>query len=114
MESFNGRLRDECLNVTQFRSVDDAREQIERWRIDYNAYRPHSSPGNLTPSEFAKQRQANRDLGGGKKSNRGLPTNGTNVVGEARAADQGSLLYDWLFPRPQVLNGRCASIDAHY
>jgi hypothetical protein len=36
IESFNGRLRDECLNVTQFLSLDDAREQIERWRIDYN------------------------------------------------------------------------------
>jgi transposase InsO family protein len=60
IESFNGRLRDECLNVTQFLSLDDAREQIERWRIDYNAHRPHSSLGNLTPSEFAKQRQVNR------------------------------------------------------
>jgi putative transposase len=60
IESFNGRLRDECLNVTQFLSLDDAREQIERWRVDYNAHRPHSSLGNLTPSEFAKQRQANR------------------------------------------------------
>lgn len=60
IESFNGRLRDECLNVTQFLSIDDAREQIERWRIDYNAHRPHSSLGNLTPSEFAEQRQVNR------------------------------------------------------
>lgn len=60
IESFNGRLRDECLNVTQFLSLEHAREQIERWRIDYNAHRPHSSLGNLTPSEFAKQRQANR------------------------------------------------------
>lgn len=57
IESFNGRLRDECLNVNQFLSLDDAREQIERWRLDYNANRPHSSLGNLTPSEFALQRQ---------------------------------------------------------
>jgi hypothetical protein len=34
--SFNGRLRDECLNINQFTSLDDAREQIERWRVDYN------------------------------------------------------------------------------
>jgi len=60
IEPFNGRLRDECLNVNQFMSLDDAREQIERWRIDYNAHRPHSSLGNLTPSEFAMGRQGNR------------------------------------------------------
>jgi putative transposase len=62
IESFNGRLRDECLNVNQFMSLDAAREQIERWRIDYNAHRPHSSLGNLTPSEFAIRRQGNRAL----------------------------------------------------
>jgi putative transposase len=48
------------LNVIQFLSLADAREQIERWRFDYNAHRPHSSLGNLTPSEFAKQRPINR------------------------------------------------------
>ena len=51
IESFNGRLRDECLNVSQFTSLDAARQQIERWRMDYNAQRPHSSLGNLTPGE---------------------------------------------------------------
>jgi len=60
IESFNGRLRDECLNVNQFISLEDAREQIEHWRIDYNAHRPHSSLGNLTPNEFAARCQANR------------------------------------------------------
>lgn len=63
IESFNGRLRDECLNVNQFMSLDDAREQIERWRVDYNAHRPHSSLGNLTPSEFARSRQGKRASG---------------------------------------------------
>jgi putative transposase len=63
IESFNGRLRDECLNVNQFMSIDDAREQIERWRLDYNAHRPHSSLGNLTPSEFARSRQSQRTSG---------------------------------------------------
>jgi len=62
IESFNGRLRDECLNVNQFISLDDAREQIERWRVDYNAHRPHSSLGNLTPGEFAMRSRANRTL----------------------------------------------------
>ena len=60
IESFNGRLRDECLNVNQFTSLEDAREQIEHWRIDYNAHRPHSSLGNLTPNEFVARCQANR------------------------------------------------------
>lgn len=55
IESFNGRLRDECLNVNQFESIADARQRIEAWREDYNHHRPHSSLGNLTPIEFAKQ-----------------------------------------------------------
>jgi len=56
----HGRLRDECLNVTQFLSIEDACDKIEAWRIDYNAHRPHSSLGNLTPIEFAKKRQEQR------------------------------------------------------
>jgi putative transposase len=60
IEAFNGRLRDECLNVHQFTSIDDAREKIEAWRVDYNARRPHSSLGHLTPNEFIAQRQAMR------------------------------------------------------
>lgn len=60
IESFNGRLRDECLNVQQFFSLADARAKIEAWRIDYNQRRPHGSLGYLTPTEFAVQRQAQR------------------------------------------------------
>ena len=60
VEAFNGRLRDECLNVHQFTSMEDAREKIEAWRVDYNARRPHSSLGHLTPNEFVAQRQAER------------------------------------------------------
>jgi putative transposase len=60
IEAFNGRLRDECLNVHQFTSIDDARTKIEAWRIDDNARRPHSSLGHLTPNEFVAQRQAER------------------------------------------------------
>ena len=63
IESFNGRLRDECLNVHQFLSLDDAREQIERWRLDYNAHRRHSSLGNLTASEFAMRGQSKQISG---------------------------------------------------
>ena len=60
IESFNGRLRDECLNVKQFASVADARKKIEAWRLDYNHHRPHSSLGHLTPMEFISRRQETR------------------------------------------------------
>lgn len=53
MESFNGKLRDECLNEHVFSSLAQARRIIEAWRIDYNSVRPHSSLGYLTPAEFA-------------------------------------------------------------
>ena len=51
MESFNGRFRDECLNSHWFTSLEDARQTIEAWRIDYNQERPHSSLGYRTPEE---------------------------------------------------------------
>ena len=56
IESFNGKLRDECLNENWFTNLQDAREKIEHWRSDYNEVRPHSSLGNLPPMEFAKRR----------------------------------------------------------
>jgi len=59
IESFNGRLRDKCLNVHQFRSLEAARAIIEAWRLDDNQHRPHSSLGHLTPNEFLRQRQGN-------------------------------------------------------
>lgn len=55
IESFNGRLRDECLNVNWFLSLEHARELIGRWQDDYNAIRPHSSLGQLTPAAFLVQ-----------------------------------------------------------
>jgi len=48
IESFNGRLRQECLNQNWFLSVADARETIENWRQDYNEYRPHRSLSQQT------------------------------------------------------------------
>jgi putative transposase len=55
IESFNGRLRDELLNSWRFDSLLEARVIIEDWRCDYNANRPHSAHGELTPTEFALQ-----------------------------------------------------------
>jgi putative transposase len=54
VESFNGRCRDECLNEQLFVTIDEARVNLDHWRIDYNGTRPHSSLGNLTPEEFAQ------------------------------------------------------------
>lgn len=55
IESFNGSLRDECLNTNWFMSVIDAQEKLERWRNDYNEFRPHSSLAYLTPVEYARK-----------------------------------------------------------
>lgn len=52
IESFNGSFRDECLNAHWFLSLEDAREKIEAWRIEYNTSRPHSNLGDLTPEMF--------------------------------------------------------------
>ena len=53
IESFNGRLRDECLNANWFLSLADARGKIEAWRRQYNESRPHTALGWRTPQEFA-------------------------------------------------------------
>jgi putative transposase len=57
VESFNGKFRDECLNDNVFTSIAEAREIIERWRVDYNECRPHRSLGQMTPSAFAIDQQ---------------------------------------------------------
>jgi putative transposase len=56
-ESFNGRFRDECLSLEWFRSRAEAAPLIEGWRNHYNAIRPHSSLGYLTPWEFKKKQE---------------------------------------------------------
>jgi putative transposase len=53
IESFNGRVRQECLNQHWFLSLADAVEKIEEWRVDYNTVRPHRSLGDRTPTESA-------------------------------------------------------------
>ena len=60
-ESFNGRLRDECLSLEWFRSRAEAKVVIETWRRHYNAVRPHSSLAYLTPMEFKQQHQPHPD-----------------------------------------------------
>jgi len=53
IESFNGKFRDECLNREIFTTAREAQEVVERWRREYNEFRPHSSLGYMTPSEFS-------------------------------------------------------------
>ena len=53
IESFNGKLRDECLSQYHFATLAEARDRIEQWRQEYNTERPHSSLGNSTPAEYA-------------------------------------------------------------
>ena len=55
VESFNGRLRDECLNETLFSSLSHARAVLTAWKHDYNHHRPHSAHDGATPVEFAEK-----------------------------------------------------------
>ena len=59
IESFNGSLRDECLNVHWFDDLTDAQEKLQAWRREYNEIRPHRSLDELSPLEF-KARWAER------------------------------------------------------
>lgn len=52
VESFNGRVRDELLNIEEFGSLLEAQVVVEAWRIEYNTYRPHGALGGLTPTEL--------------------------------------------------------------
>lgn len=60
VESFKGRLRDECLNEHIFGNLAEAREIIENWRIDYNTQRPHTSLGGMAPAVYANLNRSTR------------------------------------------------------
>lgn len=64
IESFNGKLRDECLNTHLFFSIADAQEKLEKWREEYNHDRPHSALAGLPPAAFARTlcQQENRTI----------------------------------------------------
>ena len=64
VESFNGSLRDECLNVNWFESLDEAKAIIEAWRVEYNESRPHTALAGQVPGEFARRL---KDLGDPKR-----------------------------------------------
>jgi len=73
IESFNGRFRDECLNVHWFENLQDARRKIGLWKIDYNEIRPHSSLGNQTPAMFRQTREESGEFQRSKEENSGSP-----------------------------------------
>ena len=102
IESFNGKLRDECLNTSWFSSLFDARRKIAAWKNDYNETRPHSSLGYRTPAEFAKVAAASPSLplltapGSGSQGNpsgalcaalTSPPTPRPDILEEGEAAD---------------------------
>jgi putative transposase len=91
IESFNGKMRDECLNEHWFLSLGEARETMEAWRRDYNEVRPHSSLGNRTPQEFTGAGAAlpPPSRPGEKNKSQKLPWNSH---------------YDWYRKRGQVTN----------
>ena len=80
IESCNGRLRDECLNVHQFVTFAEAQHILETWRLDYNQCRPLSSLGHLTPKEFLGPRQAEQIDEEFVSSSEELSRYGANVI----------------------------------
>ncbi|MDJ5228952.1 IS3 family transposase [Salmonella enterica] len=62
IESFNGSLRDECLNIHWFLSLEDAQEKPDNWRREYNHERMHSSLNDMTPAEFIRSLRKDEDL----------------------------------------------------
>ena len=88
-ESFNGRLRDECLNANWFATMADARQKIEAWRQDYNEQRPHSSLNYQTPRKFAATAESRREQGFldgwvGKGDSYAIPLPHTPIPAEQR------------------------------
>ena len=61
IESFNGSFRDGCLNVNRLMSLEDAKQEIEVWREEYNSFRPHSSLDGLTPNQVHDASQKHAD-----------------------------------------------------
>jgi len=62
VESFNGRMRDECLNEHMFDKLRHARNRIAEWRIDFNHHRPKTSLAGMTPAEYANRSKADQNL----------------------------------------------------
>lgn len=68
VESFNGKVRDECLKPNLFAELDDASTTIEAWRVDYNLHRPHSALRNIPPQAVLDRYHAGPTWSGGLRS----------------------------------------------
>jgi len=106
IESFNGKLRDECLNVSWFQNLFDARRKIAAWKTEYNEARPHSSLEYRTPAEFGRiaapspSEACLNATGGSPQGNpagalraalAAAPTPRTDILNEGEAANCSSL-----------------------
>ena len=98
VESFNGKLRDECLNTHWFTSLRQARNIIESWRTDYNEARPHSALRYATPNEFASRSSAPFAV-----------EILTNTTANPRKGNPGGLASLGLDPAPPSCEGRLTS-----
>jgi putative transposase len=99
VESFNGRLRQECLNEHWFMSLADAQAKIEAWRRAYNESRPHGALDWLTPAEFALRSGASARYGASKAGTPNFPA--VRDLGQG----QRSHSLDWALVR--VLSTQC-------
>ena len=101
IESFNGKLRDECLRISWFYNLWDARRKIQLWREEYNQRRPHSSLGYRTPAEFAK---ISAGEGCGKDANRKTQTPSFPICLEIPQKTRDSH-----FPTTSTASGVCST-----
>ena len=92
IESFNGRLRDELLNETLFGSLAHARAALAEWRLDYNTVRPHSSLGNLPPTDYATISSSASQRGGPLRAIGGFAPHPVAASSLAGSNDQPTLL----------------------
>ena len=88
VESFNGRLRDECLNEHVFTTLAEARRIVEAWRIDYNTIRPHGRLGRLPPAVFGATRRAQEQRDGTLRSIGGFAPRPVAPSSERAKAEQ--------------------------
>jgi putative transposase len=98
IESFNGRLRDECLNVEVFFSLADARRKLSLWLHDYNHHRPHSALADRTPAEFAAV------CSGGNDGEKAALENASRLPHSHRTATTGN--------RPQAVHNSTMLLEA--
>jgi len=93
VESFHGKLRDECLNASWFANLFEARRKIGAWRKEYNEERPHSSLGYRTPAEFAEAYAATVRAGGSATVASGVET--PEPLGRVTGKDfEGAIMSD--------------------